>query len=564
VTSRWRIRHKLLLGLGLVVALMALLVLGTLRGLWSYYVLMNNIRGRQAELKTAEQFRTDVFDLLRLTKPETASDEKPTESAAPPKEPIDPFFRFISELRAKADTAKKALDMYDLQLKDTAAHGLDPISCEHQDLLVQKLVGNFEALEQAEKLTDSTHVGPNATKTVMEILDEDRRTKREQAKGEPTILGTIEELETNANQLRNNIYDVQDANINESRDHYQTTLWIVVPASIVGLLVMTGLMLSFYAWVFHPIRDLQVGVGRVAHGDFSKTIELHSGDEMEELATAFNDMMTRLRDLYENLAQQVNDRSRQLVRSERLASVGFLAAGVAHEINNPLASIAFCSEALESRLAGLLRHLRAAGRDDDAAEVFLRYLRMIQEEAFRCKKITERLLDFSQTGERRREPTDLGDLVRSVLEVTQHLQNAKGKVIAFEPAGGRVVAAVNPEEIKSVVLNLVVNAAESMDEGGRLTIRLKQIGDAGELQFADTGCGMSQDVLDNIFEPFFTRSRTGKGTGLGLTISHSIVNQHGGDIAAASDGPGRGSTFTVRLPLRAQTPAREPAPRLAA
>ena len=152
--------------------------------------------------------------------------------------------------------------------------------------------------------------------------------------------------------LRNDIRDEITQLENESRNHYQVTLWIVVPASVVGVLIMAGLMRSFYAWVFHPIRDLEIGVGRVAKGDFSHRIEVRSGDEMEDLAAAFNDMMERLRGLYDNLAQQVNERSRQLVRSERLASVGFLAAGVAHEINNPLASIAFCSEALEARLAG--------------------------------------------------------------------------------------------------------------------------------------------------------------------------------------------------------------------
>ncbi len=98
-------------------------------------------------------------------------------------------------------------------------------------------------------------------------------------------------------------------------------------------------------------------------------------------------------------------------------------------------------------------------------------------------------------------------------------------------------AAVNREEIKSVVLNLVVNALDSMDEGGRLTIRLVQRVGTAELHFTDTGCGMTQEVLENIFEPFFTRSRTGKGTGLGLTISHSIISQHGGEIEATQRRP---------------------------
>jgi signal transduction histidine kinase len=285
---------------------------------------------------------------------------------------------------------------------------------------------------------------------------------------------------------------------------------------------------------------------------------------MEELGAAFNDMTDRLKDLYGDLARQVNERSRQLVRSERLASVGFLAAGVAHEINNPLASIAFCSEALEARLADLLRVARAAGKAEDC-EIFTKYLKMIQEEAFRCKNITERLLEFSRTGERRREETDLGALVQSVLDLTQHLQNSRGKslelrVNAERVPGGRILARVNSEEIKSVVLNLVVNALDSMEEGGKLTIALSQRDGMAEVKFIDTGCGMTQEVLDNIFEPFFTRSRSGKGTGLGLTISHRIVTQHGGELEAASDGPSHGSTFTVRLPLQPDDTPVIPAP----
>jgi signal transduction histidine kinase len=212
---------------------------------------------------------------------------------------------------------------------------------------------------------------------------------------------------------------------------------------------------------------------------------------------------------------------------------------------------------LEARLDDLLRHLRASGKMDEEHEVFSKYLKMIQEEAFRCKSITEKLLAFSRPGEIRREKADLGELVQLVLDVTQHLPNHRGKEISFEMSAGRlagggsITAWINGEEIKSVILNLVVNALDSMDEGGRLTIRLSQRGDMAELQFTDTGCGMSQEVLENIFEPFYTRSRTGKGTGLGLTISHRIITQHGGEIEALSPGPNLGSTFIVRLPVNA-------------
>jgi two-component system NtrC family sensor kinase len=361
---------------------------------------------------------------------------------------------------------------------------------------------------------------------------------------------------------------------------------------------MAGLLRFFYRWTFYPVRDLQAGVGRVALGDFEHRIDVHSGDEMEELAAAFNDMTRRLRDIYADLARQVNERSRQLVRSERLAGVGFLAAGVAHEINNPLASIAFCSEALEARLAEVFasgprprsnevdrRHPAAprlallSGQDAgqiEQQEVITKYLKMIQEEAFRCKAITQKLLEFSRGGERRREPADLAELIQSVLDIVQHLPTCKAKNINFTGVqgpqgvgattdvglqpGGRLIAWVNPQEVRSVVLNLVVNALESMDEGGTLTISLRLCDGQAELVFADSGCGMTADVLENIFEPFFTRSRTGKGTGLGLSISHRIITQHGGDIEATSAGPNQGSTFTVRLPLQPPESALEETP----
>src|SRR5262249_32935757 len=151
---------------------------------------------------------------------------------------------------------------------------------------------------------------------------------------------------------------------------------IVLCTSSIGLLLTVLLMRFFQRSLVHPIRDLMEGVSKVAQGEFEHRIELHSGDDMEDLARAYNDMAGRLSEMYRDLAHQVNERSRQLIRSERLASVGFLAAGVAHEINNPLASIAFCSEALESRMAEVLKQV-TGDRD-----TILKYLRMIQEEAF--------------------------------------------------------------------------------------------------------------------------------------------------------------------------------------
>jgi signal transduction histidine kinase len=342
--------------------------------------------------------------------------------------------------------------------------------------------------------------------------------------------------------LHREFYEV----IQKSKRQYQVSRVIVWVSALTVLGMLCGLAALFHRWVLYPVRLLQHGVRRVARGSFDYTIDLATGDEMQALAEAFNDMTARLSVTYADLERQVRERSKQLVRSERLAGVGFLAAGVAHEINNPLASIAFCSEALESRLAPVLVH---GGLGDADATVVRNYLRMIQEEAFRCKNITEQLLDFSRCGDIRREPTDLAGLVEGVVEMIRHMGKYRNKAIAFQPREA-VVAHADAQEIKQVVLNLVVNALDSMEHGGTLRIDLRHAGGMAEMVFADDGCGMTPEVLENIFEPFFTRRRVGKGTGLGLSITHRIVSQHHGEITATSPGEGLGSTFTVRLPVR--------------
>jgi signal transduction histidine kinase len=305
--------------------------------------------------------------------------------------------------------------------------------------------------------------------------------------------------------------------------------------------------------VFHPLDLLVAGSRRVAQGEFEHRIELDTHDEMAELADAMNDMTKRFCETRDDLDRQVKQRTREALQSEKLASVGFLAAGVAHEINNPLASIAWCAESLESRVHDLLLE----DDDDDGeqdeemkqeVEVLRKYLRRIQDEAFRCKGITDGLLDYSRMGDVEKQETDLGDLVQGVIDMVRHLGRNREKHVVFvcdEP----VSAPVNPQEIKQVVLNLVTNALDSLDPGGKVTIDLQRSGEFAELLVTDNGCGMSEDVLRHIFEPFFTRRRDGQGTGLGLSITYRIISEHGGTIEAASDGPGHGSQFRVTIPL---------------
>jgi len=248
----------------------------------------------------------------------------------------------------------------------------------------------------------------------------------------------------------------------------------------------------------------------------------------------------------DDLDRQVRERTKQVVRSEQLASVGFLAAGVAHEINNPLASIVICGDALESRLSELLDQADSS----HAAEwdVIRSYLQMIQNEAFRCKQITEKLLDFSRMGDSERLRADLREIVAGVVEMLRHLNKYQDKHLVLRD-GEPVVAEVCPQEIKQVVLNLITNGLDSVEPGGTVNVAVTADCDQAKIVVEDNGCGMTEDIIQHLFEPFFTR-RGGEGIGLGLSITYRIVEEHHGQIVAHSDGLGRGSTFTVTLPLR--------------
>ena len=503
-----RLRYKLMLGLGLVVGSIGLLLGGTLYGIQAYSTTVRTTERKMVELEIASR----IVDTLN---PE-AQNRGGLDTAD--------YAKWIQN-------AVDILKEFSKVTADTVALGLDPDNGEHVAGLIVQLK---EALEN---LRNAIHLTPGMDRDKTETFPEKIRQPYESAR-------------SCAEALRFRLYDDIKTSIRRSNRDIRQSVWLVYFATFWALALIVTLLYYFRVWMFGPIRQLQAGVIRVHSGDFNHPITLGSGDELQELADEFNAMTVRLAAIYADLARQVNERSRQLVRSERMVSVGFLAAGVAHEINNPLASILFCSEALERRLLDVLASMSSTkgATAPSESEVLTRYLKMIQQEALRCKDITQKLLDFSRTGERKREQTDLAGLVRGVLEVARHLPNCRGKEIVFDPKE-YIVAPVNAQDLKSVILNLVVNALDSMDEDGRLTITLGVAEGKAQLAFADSGCGMTPDVLQNIFEPFYTRSRTGKGTGLGLFISHQIIDQHGGTIEASSHGPGLGSTFTVRVPL---------------
>lgn len=337
-------------------------------------------------------------------------------------------------------------------------------------------------------------------------------------------------------------FEVFVPRLGEAEKNLQFCLNMVLVSSILAFMLFLCVMWGSNAWIFEPIKLLHRAARRVANGDYQYRAVLDSGDEMSELADVFNQVTAQFYQIKQELDRKVQEKTTALIRSERLAGVGFLASGVAHEINNPLHVIATVADSLEMQTMTVLADVPEADR-----EVFTKYLGMIQTEAFRCQEITEKLLSFARGQEVSRSETDLTRLAKDVVSMVSHLGKFSDRtirVLTDEP----ICAEVNASEIKQVVLNMVSNALEAMDSGGTLEIELSQIKCHAFITFRDNGCGLTPEVRDHLFDPFFTQRKGGGGTGLGLSISHRIVHDHLGEIDVFSDGPGTGSTFRVRIP----------------
>ena len=533
--SPWPIRTKLKLGLGLLLVTVLALFASAYYGLYAYRGLVKGLSARSAELPLAGEIRQHVSDIRvilsqakeRLDFPAAVEAISTTESSELDSDESYPWVgqwmrqQYSEALLELVD----AVDQYSRQLDNVAEDAdsrLGDDSHERQTLSkIFEVLGRVSSHGQLEEdlLLDSSKIG---------VLREEVEQLSQLAADLPSHLHA---------RLKDLSYDV--------RAQYRTAIIAAWVNAILALSVLVSAVRLFYTWFAKPLETLVEGSREVARGNFNHRIELGTEDEMGELAVAMNDMTTRFQEVRDDLDRQVRLRTNQVVRSEQLASVGFLAAGVSHEINNPLASIALCSESLESRLTELLEQVDSAHAED--VKVAHEYLQMIQREAFRCKQITEKLLDFARMGDSQRHRTDLRELVSSVIEMVQHLGKYQDKQMELQP-GEPVIVEVNAQEIKQVVLNLITNGLESVDTGGTVSVAIERNGLSAKLIVEDNGCGMTEEVLKHLFEPFFTRRRSGQGTGLGLSITYRIVEEHHGTIEATSEGAGQGSRFVVALP----------------
>lgn len=333
--------------------------------------------------------------------------------------------------------------------------------------------------------------------------------------------------------------------LDREKHRWDSLIRYILGAAVVGLMCVSTALLFAHRWIGLPLKEIASGCTRIANGDTTWRLATATRweDEFHELVEGVNRMADRFQESQTDLQQKVRERSEQLMRSQRLANVGFLAAGVAHEINNPLTAISMAADSLELRLGDQI------DLDSDDGRDLLERVAMIRRESRRCGDITARLLDFSRGDRGQLVHTNLTELVHEVMAMVRHLGRFSDRSIEFECAGD-VTAEVIPSQFKQVVLNLISNALQATDPGGHVTIRLVQQTDYVVLDVNDDGCGMDQETLQHVFDPFFTSQPQGQGTGLGLSITHRIVEDHGGTVTPGSPGNGQGSTFSVRLPRR--------------
>jgi two-component system, NtrC family, sensor kinase len=358
-----------------------------------------------------------------------------------------------------------------------------------------------------------------------------------------------------------------------------------------GLVLFGALLLAFLAGMalagrmVVPIQALRAGAARIGTGDLSQRIDIKTGDEVEMLADQFNDMAGRLQESYADLEKKVEDRTQELsqsldelraaqdrlVQTEKLASLGQLTAGIAHEIKNPLNFVNNFSGVSLELIEELQEALGKVKADDDTradiadlSDTLRGNLEKIVQHGKRADSIVKNMLLHSREGSGEHRPVDINSVVEESLNLAYHGARAENKAFnitlerSFDPTAGEVD--LYPQEVTRVLLNLISNGFYAAikrknqangDYEPILAAATKNLGDRVEIRIRDNGTGIPPEVKEKMFNPFFTTKPAGEGTGLGLSISHDIiVKQHAGTINVDT-APGEFTEFKIVLPRKA-------------
>lgn len=300
-------------------------------------------------------------------------------------------------------------------------------------------------------------------------------------------------------------------------------------AALIALLLMLGnsIMTALYVeTLIRPIINLNQTMKKAGEGNLTVRAPTRRGDEVAELADVFNRMMDEL----EAAREREELQRAQLAHTEKMAAVGTLAAGVAHEVNNPL--------------AGVLASIENMRENPDDQEMRDRYLLLIADGLKRIERTVANLLNFARPREIRLEPTSINHNLHHVVELVGYQLRAAGVEVKVDLDPNPAVVEADHFQMEQLFLNLVLNALDAMRDGGRLYLRTRVRGGKVIAEVRDTGHGIPAEIRDRIFDPFFTTRDVGEGTGLGLAVSGSIVAAHGGRIELETS-VGKGTTFRV-------------------
>jgi signal transduction histidine kinase len=296
------------------------------------------------------------------------------------------------------------------------------------------------------------------------------------------------------------------------------------------LFVILGMVVAWYIsrLLVRPLFQMQTYMEKIAHGDFTPIPDSEcKSQEFFSLFRAFNRMINELEHHQE-----------QLLQSGKIAAIGTLTAGIAHELNNPINNIVLTAEALKEDLSTL---------DQGEAQDLIHDI-LVQSQ--RASEIVRNLLDFSRSEQPVSEPVNIVQILRDTLKLVQNQVVLSGVEVERDLPSDLPIIHGNPKTLQQVFLNLLINAIQAMRDGGTLAVRARTEngGHWLKVEVADTGIGIDPEDLPHIFEPFYTTKEVGRGTGLGLSVSYSIAQKHGGHIEVKSQ-KGAGSTFTVVLPV---------------
>lgn len=351
---------------------------------------------------------------------------------------------------------------------------------------------------------------------------------------------------------------ILDTNISLARSE-QNVAESTRQLAIYTILAVLGVALLSAAFVRYmlggPLKALTAGTHAIGSGDLGYQIQVESNGELRDLANSFNTMSHQLLEAHQEinswtrtLEARVEEKTRQLssaqeemLRVERMASIGKLAAVVAHEINNPLAGILTYAKLLRKRLS----------REPNPNAENISMLELVETESRRCGEIVKNLMTFARPTSMNREPADLNAIIDRCVRLVQHQLKLKNIELHSQLNPELVLVRCDQGQIEQVVLALVMNAIDAMPNGGNLFLSTRHIADSSDIQIEvrDDGVGMPPDVLSKMFEPFFTTKEHGRGLGLGLAISRNIVERHAGKIAVTSQ-PGHGTSFHITLPIQ--------------